>query len=208
MNSLTYFQQSLDAELQERAAQLPPEQAAAPTRRARPRRRVLIAVGAVAAAAAVAVAVPATTGGGTQAAYAVTPHSDGTVSIKLFDPKDLAALQAELRRLGIPMTAMVATQGCTEALPPTGATLKRQLGQIVVAETARPAYPAITEVIRPSAIPDGETLLLAMDAAPATPTSPSGTSSQVVESTYRLVHQVPSCIAFFGPNDPRTGASG
>jgi hypothetical protein len=73
-----------------------------PTRAPRIGRRPLaLAGGVVAAAAAVGVTV-ATVGGGTEPAYAVEPHSDGTVTVEIRALSDAGGLQSKLREAGVP----------------------------------------------------------------------------------------------------------
>ncbi|MEY9835295.1 hypothetical protein [Streptacidiphilus sp. EB103A] len=179
MNTLTHFQQSLDTELRERAALLPA--APAPARRARPPRRVLLAAGTAAAAVAVAVAVPLTTGGGADPAFAVTQRADGTVAIRLFSPSGISGLQAELRRLGIHAVALEATRGCKEKDPVNTAAM-----QNVIVDRVDRTSPLT--IIRPSAIPPDQTLLISVyEVGPAD--KPAGVAVRL-----ETVRQVPHCI--------------
>lgn len=200
MNTLTHFQQSLDAELRERAAL--PLPVPAPARRARPPRRMLLAAGTAAAAITVAVAVPLSTGSGSPAAFAVTPHSDGTVGVQLFSPQGIVGLQAALRRLHIPAVATAATQDC-KAKPTIGQHVKSTdpLVKVIAGQRVVPGKGTLT-LIRPSAIPPGETLLISVYTFGfdhrLPPNPPSGPTT-VVE--FGLVHQVPACVTLtpFGP---------
>ena len=191
MNTLTHFQRNLDAELRERAALPPSEPALSPARRTRPTRRILLAAGTAAAAVAVAVAVPLSTGDGTNPAFAVTRHSDGTVSVQLFDTKAIGTFQAALRKLGIPAVAMVATPECSTKLPVTP-----ELHEVVLGPEH--TYPE-RMLIRPSRIPRGETLLFAVSASPVYVNTGHGNvlSGQSGGGVFqfRLVQKVPSCVS-------------
>ncbi|MFC1406372.1 MULTISPECIES: hypothetical protein [Streptacidiphilus] len=210
MNTPTHFRQRLDAELRERAAQLSAKSAPTPARRFRPPRRMLMVAATAAAAVAVALAVPLSTGDGTNGAFAVTPHPDGTVSVQLFDPKAIGDFQAALRKLGIPATAMVTTPGCTTKLSGTAGPLDNVL------LGPEHTYPE-RMLIRPSAIPHGETLLFAVSEVPIYAIAghgyvPSGQSGVAFE--FRLVSKVPLCVApiqaYSVPQDrsgPRAGST-
>jgi hypothetical protein len=181
VNTLTHFQQSLDAELRERAEALPA--AAPPARRARPPRRLLLAAGTAAAAVAVAVAVPLSTGGGADPAYAVIQRTDGTVAIRLFSPSGSSGLQAELRRLHIRAVALEATAGCNDKeLGSTSA-----LESVIVHDHNAGGF----TVIRPSAIPRDQTLLISVYEIQATPPNGSGVAAAIRLQT---VKHVPSCV--------------
>lgn len=189
MNTLTHFQQSLDAELRERATALEsqPEQVVRGTRA--PRRRTVIALGTAAAAVAVAVAVPLTTGGGAETAFAVTPYPDGTVGIQLFSPKGIAGLQAALRKLHIPAVAIAASKDCrTKVL--TDPHSSTDLAKVEAGELGNRGKPPIT-LIRPSAIPRGETMLLSVQTIYAT----SGSKEPIMVTIQtQLVDRVPDCV--------------
>jgi len=75
----------------------PPEPGARPPRR---RRWATAAAGLAAAGAAAVLAVIAA--GGTQAAYAIDSHADGSVTVHIASLSDAAGLQAALRDRGIP----------------------------------------------------------------------------------------------------------
>jgi hypothetical protein len=184
VNTLTHFQQSLGTELRERAELL--SAAPGPARRARPTRRVLLVAATAAAAVAAVVAVPLSTGGGTESAYAVTPHSDGTVSFQLFNPKGAAGLEAALHKLGIRTVAMVTTKGCAEKTPKSDP----QIHNVLLLR--RGANGAAIELIRPSAVPRGETLLLSVTPLQGSGGAPDGSSRGAIQ--FLLVRNVPSCI--------------
>lgn len=183
MNTLTHFQQSLDTELRERAALPPSEPALSRAQRARPTRRMLLAAGTAAAAVAVALAVPLSTGGGADPAYAVTQRADGTVAIRLFTPSGISGLQAELRRLHVRAVALEATTGCK--VKDAGST--PALESVIVHDRNAGGF----TVIRPSAIPKGQTLLISVFNLQATPPNGSRVAAAIRLQT---VKHAPSCV--------------
>jgi hypothetical protein len=77
-----------------------------------PRRPALITGTALAAAVAVAAALLVFTATTSVPAYAVTAHSDGTVTVTLKDVQAMTALNAELTRDGIAARAIPLTADC------------------------------------------------------------------------------------------------
>ncbi|HET6870726.1 MAG TPA: hypothetical protein VFH80_32745 [Solirubrobacteraceae bacterium] len=76
------------------------------------RRRPALITGTALATAVAAAAVLVFTATSSTPAYAVTPHSDGTVTVTLNDVKAIAALNAELARDGIAARAIPLTADC------------------------------------------------------------------------------------------------
>jgi hypothetical protein len=91
---------------------------AAPKRRLAMRRPVLLAGGASGLAVAAAIgALVAATGG--SPAYAVTAHSNGTVTVAVYQKSGIAGANARLRQLGDSQVVIVPVQaGCPVPAPP------------------------------------------------------------------------------------------
>ncbi|MGI5488905.1 hypothetical protein [Microtetraspora malaysiensis] len=70
-------------------------------RRRRTGRRLLTGAAVAGLAAAAAIMVPLLTGA-ERPAYAVTKHSDGTISVKLNELRDADELEQDLKRMGVP----------------------------------------------------------------------------------------------------------
>jgi len=177
VNTPLHFKQQLADELAAHAASLPaPDGKHAPVRLRAPR-RVALTVG-VAAAAAVAVTVPLASGshGTRQAAgtpsatastgidivnadYAVRSESGGTVSVELFRPQGVRSLQIALRKAGIPAAVLIPSDTCrtTVRVDRSG---RGDINKVVSAGRALRASDGASQLITPSAIPKGDTLLL------------------------------------------------
>ncbi|MFF1342501.1 hypothetical protein ACFVYT_32265 [Streptomyces sp. NPDC058290] len=85
--------------------------------------RMPLALGVAAAAAAgLLVALPVVgDDGGSAPAYALTKSSDGTITVKLFNPEGLPGLERELRALGVSITRVpVKPAGECSEWPPGG----------------------------------------------------------------------------------------
>jgi hypothetical protein len=76
------------------------------------RRRPALITGTALATAVIAAAVLVVTATSSTPAYAVTTHSDGTVTVTLNDVKAITALNAELARDGIAARAIPLTADC------------------------------------------------------------------------------------------------
>ncbi|MET9887665.1 hypothetical protein ABZZ20_31935 [Streptomyces sp. NPDC006430] len=69
--------------------------------------RMPLAMGVAAAAATALLALPVVgDDGGTQAAYALSKGSDGTITVKLFNPEGLPGLERELHGWGVSVTVV------------------------------------------------------------------------------------------------------
>jgi hypothetical protein len=144
------------------------------------RRRLLLATGAIAAAAATAIVVPAVLPGReagplVTAAWAVQRNPDGTVGVTFKQARDAAGLQRALRAEGVPAWVryipFVRTlagdyrraENCAQTGPgnlPGGqrnVTITEQVFPFLAAG-GTPAGDALT--IRPSAIPEGDSILV------------------------------------------------
>jgi hypothetical protein len=127
-------------------------------RRLRRRRSsVVAAAGASIAAAAIAAFVVGVRSAAP--AYAVTQNSDGTVTITLRDLSGVDALNTRLSQLGVPVHALLVDPNCTATTAELG--WNALYPQIVPYNG-----PAPEVTIQPSAIPLGDTLLLAVGPAP------------------------------------------
>ena len=108
----------------ERIMATPVPSAPSATRRPRVTRRRLAIGVALAAAAGAAVAVVGLPGspnhGGTGAAWAVTKHPDGSLTVTIKNYRDPAGLQAKLREAGLPATVTPAPDWCVYDVPEHG----------------------------------------------------------------------------------------
>ncbi|MCZ4098479.1 hypothetical protein C8250_041280 [Streptomyces sp. So13.3] len=166
---VAHFHQQLADELTARAAALPPA-AAVPVRPRHTRRIAVTALGLAAAATAVALiphSAPTTApqagtdpsthvpGSGapvlSNAAYTVVPRKDGTVSIQVTGA-EVSGLQAALRSLGVPAVVLRASESCHAKVRTDNANLETVSSQ-------DPKNGRLM-VIRPSAIPHGDSLVL------------------------------------------------
>jgi hypothetical protein len=104
-------------------------------------------------AVVVAVTVATVTSSTSSAAYAVTPHPDGTVTVTISELKGVTGANAQLAKLGVPVRVAAVRAGCpvpTSIVPMTpslAATIAYGQGQGILA--------------RPDLVPAGETLVLA-----------------------------------------------
>ncbi|MFI9105672.1 hypothetical protein ACIGXA_34725 [Streptomyces fildesensis] len=169
MTSPVHFQQQLAEELTARAAALPPA-AAVPARPRHTRRIAVTALGLAAAATAV-VLIPHSAGttapeagagpssthaqGGSapvlsNASYTVAPRKDGTVSLQV-SGAEVSGLQTALRSLGVPAVVLRASDSCPDKV--------RTNPNLESVESQDPKNGRVM-VIRPSAIPHGDFLVL------------------------------------------------
>lgn len=111
-----------------------------------------LAVGITAALAA--------TGGGGAAAYAVTPHADGTVTVGISKPSGIAGANASLTALGDRVVVVPVRAGC-ESMDSLPAPVVAKGGKITVsAGTLKSAKGSIT--VDAHGIPRGDLLVLAV----------------------------------------------
>lgn len=142
--------------------------------------------GALAAivALAIAVTVASVTNSPSSAAYAVTEHADGTVSVTVSELTGITGANAQLAKLGVPVRVVPVRAGCPLAttivpVPPSlMGTVAHYEGQGILT--------------RPDLVPAGETLVLAARQAGAE-----------VLFTYSLYRGAPpTCVA---PGDNHAG---
>jgi hypothetical protein len=115
-------------------------------------RRLAGVLGAI-AAVAVAVTVATVTSSTSSAAYAVTPHPDGTITVTIGELKGVTGANAQLAKLGVPVRVAAVRAGCpapTSIVPMTPALAA------TIAQGERQGILA-----RPDLVPAGETLVLA-----------------------------------------------
>ncbi|HTY98121.1 MAG TPA: hypothetical protein VMB91_13840 [Solirubrobacteraceae bacterium] len=136
------------------------------------RRRGLLPLAGVLGLAAVtaAVVVLMSAGGGPPAAYAVTQNPDGTVTLSLDEVLGLEPVNERLAQLGVPVVVAKMEAGCDEhgehVLPSEAAPMFPEMIRTAKAGTG---LAGITWVIRPSLIPSGDTLRIAVQRDPNSP---------------------------------------
>ena len=171
------------------------------TGRRSPRRRLTLTLGAVAAALAVAVAVPLADGSHhAQAAadpvavpaahgnastglnivttdYAVKSLPDGVISVRLMGAKGIPGLQSALSKAGVPATVLGYSASChTKVAYDNNADIEKIFPQ---------SADGHVELIKLSAVPKGEHLLISPTIAP---------NGKVGGLSLGVVRQVPSCV--------------
>jgi len=156
-----HFRQQLAEELTARAAALP-STAAAPARRPLRTRRITVTALGLAAAVTGVVLIPRaaeTTAPQapvlSNASYTVTPREDGTVTVLVTGAK-VSGLQTALRSLGVPAVVLRASESCSTRVRTDNANL-----ETVLSEDPKNGR---LMVIRPSAIPRGDSLVLVQPA--------------------------------------------
>jgi hypothetical protein len=141
----------------------------------------------------------AATGGGGAAAYAVTPHADGTVTVGISKPSGIADANRRLTALGDRVVVVPVRAGCPamNALPAPvdGAGAK---GTVTVSEGAKSADGSIT--VDAHGVPQGDVLVLAV----------TDTSHGITMGAALTRAPAPSCVSeppggFPGPGAPGTG---
>jgi hypothetical protein len=121
------------------------------------RPRPIAAAGGLLAAAAVAV-VLASGGDGADPAYAVTPQSDGSVTVSVTSLDDAAGLQAALRDAGV--NAVVRTVPVGKMCEPNAPTKAPQSERGMVVGGATKTGGATTFTVSADGIRDGDALLI------------------------------------------------
>jgi hypothetical protein len=185
--------------------------------RARRRRRLLAAGGMITAAAAAAIVVPAVLPGsatGTFAtkAWAVERHQDGTVTVS-FDEvaTDPAALQRALRADGVyafvrvsPVKIAYFKGGGKDYYPACNYSFgAAEPGSVQLAVVVGPGSRQLgtqSWIIRPSAMPDGSSLLIVLWSGPVI--------DQLLRPLVLDSHQPPTCVPSAGRIFPEAPASG
>jgi len=137
-----------------RATQLP----AAPRGHSAVQRGAWLAGGAGTLAVGITAALAATSGGGA-AAYAVTPHADGTVTVGVSKPSGIAGANASLTALGDRVVVVPVRAGC-ESMDSLPAAVAKAGGVTVSAGTLKSDKGSIT--VNAHGIPRGDLLVLAV----------------------------------------------
>jgi hypothetical protein len=165
-----------------RAAEWP-----APARR-RVRRPAWVATSAVgAAAAAVTAGVMALGSAPANAAYSVTPHANGTVTVSVSSASGVAGADAALHRLRARVVVVPVRPGCRAigSLPRPQPAPHPSI--MVGSRATRNGHRAVTVRIGKGGIPRGDTLILAFSGSPR-----SGTS---LGEGGIITGRVPSCVS-------------
>ena len=176
----------------------------APVPRAAPRtgRLVVAALAAAAVCGAVVagdvVTWPWSPDASVSMAYGITKHSDGSVDllIRWDEVKDPSALQDQLRAAGIPAVVIVESPTGTCAEPPQDGT-QAGYGAINTLGSSNPQQHDQGFVIRPSLVPPGSTIVIALPF----PGEPGGSGNGFV-SMYVTDQAPPTCIPQSVISDP------
>ncbi|MFJ3592099.1 hypothetical protein ACIQUY_15655 [Streptomyces sp. NPDC090231] len=115
--------------------------------------------------------------------YAVKSGPGGTVSVQLFRRKGAPALQATLRKAGVPAAVMTPSASCHATFHSDHANLKA-LEKVLPNDEVKRNSRGIYHVIHPASIPEGDHLVFIVTS--------SGPDLQMVEAT--LSRQVPTCL--------------
>jgi hypothetical protein len=120
------------------------------------KRGAWLAGGAGTLAVGVTAAIAATSSG---AAYAVTPHADGTLTVAISQPSGIAGANVTLTTLGDRVVVVPVRAGCPsiDSLP----TPVSKGGEVQVSGSLKQATGSIT--VDAHGIPDGDVLILAAD---------------------------------------------
>ena len=162
-------------------------------------RRALLAVGgggvAVAAAAGVLVATAAgNTAGGNTPAYALTPHSNGTITLAVYQKSGIAAANAKLHQLGDSQVYVVPVgAGCPSmsSLPAPPVPLN---GKHVSIQTSVSAGGPVT--VDAKGIPAGDILVVAVE------TTSNGNTRTSLGAGQLTTAPAPSCVSLPAPPAP------
>jgi hypothetical protein len=164
-------------------------------RRAIPR-PAWLGAGAVGVASAATAAV-VVLGSPAYAAYAVTPHADGTVTVAVYQASGVAGANARLHALGSRVVVVPVRPGCPSISSLPHPTPPVHLSVRTKASAGTGGHRSISVRVRKPGIPAGDTLLLAF-----TPVSASGPS---LGAGGLITGKVPSCVSLPAPP---TGSGG
>lgn len=155
-----------------------------PGRRRHVRRGAWLAGGAGALAVGITVSLAAF--GGTSQAYAITPHSDGTVTVALTDLSGVTGANATLRKLGTRVVVVPVRAGCQsiDSLPLPPASTGRMSGSIWV-DAAASGSKAGSITVRAKGIPAGNLLVIAVEV----------TSRDTAMSARLTTPPAPACVS-------------
>ncbi|HUJ05328.1 MAG TPA: hypothetical protein VLX31_04355 [Streptosporangiaceae bacterium] len=156
---MTRFEDRLFGQLMaEHGHQLSAVERPAPTRRRR--RPVWLAAGAAGAVAAITAAVVTLGSAPASAAYSVTPHANGTVTVSVSRPSGVAGADAVLRRMHARVVVVLVRPGC----PPIGSLPRPRPAphpSVMVGTGLRDGHRSVTVKIGKGGIPRGDTMILA-----------------------------------------------
>jgi hypothetical protein len=193
MTTETRFEDRLLTELRahvERHAIVAPPARARTGRRPVLRPAPIAAAGGLLAAAAVAV-VLASGGDGSTPAYAVTPHHDGTVTVRVQSLSDSAGLERELRAAGVRAEVRALPAG-TMCAPPQSEATTREAGQATMAVQSTTQHgSATTMTLSPATLPEDATLLITTSGGDADG-GPSSIAMAIVHGTGDPCRVVPA----------------
>lgn len=159
-------------------------------RRAIPR-PAWLGVGAAGVAAAATAAVVVLGGSPAYAAYAVTPHANGTVTVAVYQASGVAGANARLHALGARVTVVPVRPGCPSISSLPHPTPPVHLSVRTKAGTGTGGRRSISVQVGKPGIPAADTLLLAF-----TPMSASGPS---LGAGGLITGTVPSCVSLPAP---------
>lgn len=152
------------------------------------RRRLLSLAGVLAlAAATVTVVALMSAGGGTPAAYAITQNPDGSVTLSLNEVLGVEPVDERLAQLGVPVVVAKMEAGCDEHGEPVRFPSGQVFPEVIETVKTGSGLAGITWVIRPSLIPSGDTLRIAVQRDPKSPIPALGAQFGLFRG------QAPSC---------------
>jgi hypothetical protein len=154
-------------------------------------RRALLAVGGGVAAAAAAGVLVATAGGGATPAYALTAHSNGTITLAVYQKSGIAAANAKLHALGDGQVYVVpAGAGCPSisSLPAPAVPLNgKHLGVQSSVSIGGTAGGSVT--VNAKGIPAGDILVVAVE------TTRTGNTTTSLGAGKLTTAPAPSCVS-------------
>jgi hypothetical protein len=183
---MTKFEDQLfDDLMREHGSTLTNARRPAPRRRVATRRALLAAGGggvALAAAAGVLVA----TAGGTTPAYALTTHSNGTITLAVYQKSGIAAANAKLHALGDQVYVVPVGAGCPSisSLPGPAVPLN---GKHLSVQSTTSAGGSVT--VDAKGIPAGDILVVAVQ------TTSNGNARASLETGRLTTAPPPSCVS-------------
>jgi hypothetical protein len=193
---MTKFEDQLYQQLMtEHAHHLHAVQRPAPARR-RVRRPVWLATGAAGAAAAVTAAVMALGSAPAYAAYSVTRHANGTLTVAVNRASGVAGANATLNALGARVRVVPVRPGC----PPIGSLPHPRPAPhpsvSVKTGVAKNGHRSVTVKVGKGGIPAGDTMILAFTGSPRSGSLGAGGI---------ITGRVPHCVSL--PPAPHGGGS-
>jgi hypothetical protein len=196
MTPETRFEDRLLTELRAHVARNRPEPAPTPRRRPLLRPAPIAAAGAVLATAAVAVVI-ATGGDGASPAYAVTPQSNGSVTVSVKSLDDADGLQQALRDAGV--NAVVRTLPAGKVCKPQAPTGRAPVTGGMAVSGSQLRGGTATFTVSADGIRDGKTLLITTSGG--ADGGPSSISFAMVDGAN------PTCELVDAPPAPEPGSA-